>query len=75
MAQGFAGTTADEICGKAKLTNGEELAVAVLTWSLKKGGEALADGPRSTMPAMVERIGRALRGFREHLAGLVALTN
>lgn len=64
LAQGFAGTTVDEICGKAKLTKGsfyhffkskEELAVAVLEWSLKKGGEALADGPHATMPESVER--------------------
>ncbi|WP_367870763.1 TetR/AcrR family transcriptional regulator [Luteolibacter sp. Populi] len=64
LAQGFAGTTVDQICGKAKLTKGsfyhffkskEELGIAVLEWSMKKGGEILVDGPHAKVADPVER--------------------
>lgn len=64
LSQGYAGTTVDSICEKAGLTKGsfyhffkskEALGLAVLEWSLLKGGEILGAGPHVTMTDPVPR--------------------
>jgi TetR/AcrR family transcriptional repressor of nem operon len=66
LSQGYAGTTVDSICEKAGLTKGsfyhffkskEMLGLAVLEWSLLKGGEILGTGPHT---AIKEPLARAL---------------
>jgi TetR/AcrR family transcriptional repressor of nem operon len=64
LANGYAGTTVDSICEKAGLTKGsfyhffkskEELGLAVLEWSMRKGGEILGNGPHLSVADPVER--------------------
>jgi TetR/AcrR family transcriptional repressor of nem operon len=73
LARGYAGTTVDAICEKARLTKGsfyhffdskEELGLAVLDWSLQRSGQILADGPHRQVADPVER---ALT-FIDHIA-------
>jgi TetR/AcrR family transcriptional regulator, transcriptional repressor for nem operon len=73
LARGYAATTVDAICEKAGLTKGsfyhffeskEELGLAVLDWSLQRGGRILADGPHREIADPVER---AL-AFIDHIA-------
>jgi len=72
LSQGYAGTTVDAICEKASLTKGsfyhffkskEALGLAVLEWSLLKGGEILGTGPHA---ALTEPVPRAL-AFMHHV--------
>ncbi|MGB7837738.1 MAG: TetR/AcrR family transcriptional regulator [Terrimicrobiaceae bacterium] len=72
LARGYAGTTVDAICEKAELTKGsfyhffdskEELALAVLDWSLQRGGQVLARGGPNQIADPVERA----FAFLEHL--------
>jgi TetR/AcrR family transcriptional repressor of nem operon len=64
LARGYSGTTVDAICEKAGLTKGsfyhffdskEELALAVLDWSLRRGGQILASGEHSRIADPLER--------------------
>jgi TetR/AcrR family transcriptional repressor of nem operon len=64
LAQGYGGTTVDAICERAGLTKGsfyhffkskEDLGLAVLEWSLGKGGKLLAGGPHAAMADPVQR--------------------
>ena len=56
LARGYAGTSVDAICEKAELTRAalihffdskEDLALAVLEWSLRRSGQVLASGRQS----------------------------
>ncbi len=67
LARGYAGTTVDAICEKAELTKGsfyhffdskEELALAVLDWSLQRGGQVLARGGPNQIADPVQWRGR-----------------
>lgn len=73
LARGYGATTVDAICEKAGLTKGsfyhffeskEELGLAVLDWSLQRGGRILAEGPHREVADPVER---AL-AFVDHIA-------
>ncbi len=73
LARGYGATTVDAICEKAGLTKGsfyhffeskEELGLAVLDWSLQRGGRMLAEGPHREIADPVER---AL-AFVDHIA-------
>jgi TetR/AcrR family transcriptional regulator, transcriptional repressor for nem operon len=73
LARGYRATTVDAICEKAGLTKGsfyhffdskEELGLAVLDWSLQRGGKILANGPHREIADPVERALASL----EHLA-------
>lgn len=73
LARGYAATTVDAICEKAGLTKGsfyhffeskEELGLAVLDWSLQRGGRILAEGPHREIADPAER---AL-AFVDHIA-------
>ena len=73
LARGYAATTVDAICEKARLTKGsfyhffdskEELGLAVLDWSLQRSGQILSDGPHRQIADPVER---AL-AFIDHVA-------
>lgn len=73
LARGYGATTVDAICEKAGLTKGsfyhffeskEELGLAVLDWSLQRGGRILAEGPHGEIADPVER---AL-AFVDHIA-------
>jgi TetR/AcrR family transcriptional regulator, transcriptional repressor for nem operon len=73
LARGYAATTVDAICERARLTKGsfyhffdskEELGLAVLDWSLQRSGQILSDGPHSQVADPVER---ALT-FIDHIA-------
>lgn len=64
LSQGYAGTTVDSICEKAGLTKGsfyhffkskEALGLAVLEWSLLKGGEILRTGPHTAIKDPLQR--------------------
>jgi TetR/AcrR family transcriptional regulator, transcriptional repressor for nem operon len=64
LARGYAGTTVDAICEKAELTKGsfyhffeskEDLALAVLEWSLQQSGQKLASGGHSQIADPLER--------------------
>lgn len=64
LSRGYGATTVDAICEKAGLTKGsfyyffdskEELGLAVLDWSLQRGGQILANGPHREMADPVER--------------------
>jgi TetR/AcrR family transcriptional regulator, transcriptional repressor for nem operon len=64
LARGYAGTTVDAICEKAELTKGsfyhffeskEDLALAVLDWSLRQSAQKLASGGHSRISDPVER--------------------
>ena len=64
LARGYTGTTVDAICEKAGLTKGsfyhffdskEELALAVLDWSLRRGGQVLTSGGHSRIADPLER--------------------
>ena len=70
LANGYAGTTVDSICEKAGLTKGsfyhffkskEELGLAVLEWSMRKGGEILSEGSHAKVADPVERAFAFLR--------------
>lgn len=72
LSQGYAGTSVDAICKKAGLTKGgfyhffaskDELGLAVLEWSLAKGGEIVHQGPHQKMSPTP---GRAI-AFLEHV--------
>jgi TetR/AcrR family transcriptional repressor of nem operon len=72
LARGYAGTTVDAICETAELTKGsfyhffdskEDLALAVLDWSLQRGGQVLAGGGHGRIADPVERA----FAFLEHL--------
>jgi TetR/AcrR family transcriptional repressor of nem operon len=72
LARGYAATTVDAICEKAKLTKGsvyyffdskEDLGLAVLDWSLRQGAQMLASGPYIRIVDPVEKA----FGFLEHL--------
>ncbi|MCW1922076.1 TetR/AcrR family transcriptional regulator [Luteolibacter arcticus] len=72
LAQGYGGTTVDAICEKAGLTKGsfyhffkskEDLGLAVLEWSLTKGGKLLSEGPHA---AIADPVARAF-GFLDHV--------
>jgi TetR/AcrR family transcriptional repressor of nem operon len=72
LARGYAGTTVDAICETAELTKGsfyhffdskEDLALAVLDWSLQRGGQVLAGGVHGRIADPVERA----FAFLEHL--------
>jgi len=72
LARGYAGTTVDAICEKAKLTKGsvyyffdskEDLGLAVLDWSLRRATQMLASGP---YVGIVDPVEKAL-AFLEHL--------
>jgi TetR/AcrR family transcriptional regulator, transcriptional repressor for nem operon len=64
LARGYAATTVDAICEKAKLTKGsfyyffnskEDLGLAVLGWSLQRSAQMLAGGPHVRIQDPVER--------------------
>ncbi len=64
LAHGYSGTTVDAICEKAGLTKGsfyhffkskEELGLATLEWSMRKGGEILGSGPHAGIADPVEQ--------------------
>ena len=64
LARGYAGTSVDAICEKAELTKGsfyhffdskEDLALAVLEWSLRRSGQVLASGRHSHIADPLER--------------------
>ena len=64
LSQGYAGTTVDSICERAGLTKGsfyhffkskEALGLAMLEWSLQKGGEILGAGPHVAITDPVPR--------------------
>lgn len=72
LSRGYAGTTVDAICEDADLTKGsfyhffkskEDLALAVLHWSLETVGAALADGPHLSVTDPVERAFAYLNHF------------
>jgi TetR/AcrR family transcriptional repressor of nem operon len=72
LANGYAGTTVDSICEKAGLTKGsfyhffkskEELGLAVLEWSMRKGGEILGNGPHLSV---ADPVGQAF-AYLEHV--------
>jgi TetR/AcrR family transcriptional regulator, transcriptional repressor for nem operon len=73
LARGYRATTVDTICEKAGLTKGsfyhffeskEELGLAVLDWSLQRGGKILGNGPHQEIADPIERA----MAFLEHLA-------
>ena len=64
LARGYAATTVDAICEKAELTKGsiyyffdskEDLGLAVLDWSLRRGMQMLASGPYVRIVDPVEK--------------------
>ena len=64
LARGYAATTVDAICEKAELTKGsiyyffdskEDLGLAVLDWSLRRGTQMLASGPYLRIVDPVEK--------------------
>jgi TetR/AcrR family transcriptional repressor of nem operon len=64
LARGYAATTVDAICEKARLTKGsfyysfeskEDLGLAVLDWSLGRGVQLLASGPHAQMGNSVQK--------------------
>jgi TetR/AcrR family transcriptional repressor of nem operon len=72
LARGYAATTVDAICEKAELTKGsfyysfdskEDLGLAVLDWSLRRGVQMLASGPQVRIADPVEKA----FAFLEHL--------
>src|SRR5262245_35027777 len=72
LARGYAATTVDAICEKAGLTKGsfyyffdskEDLGLAVLEWSIRRGVQMLADGPYVRIADPVEKA----FAFLEHL--------
>jgi TetR/AcrR family transcriptional regulator, transcriptional repressor for nem operon len=72
LSRGYAATTVEAICEKAELTKGslyyffdskEELGLAVLDWSLRRGVQMLANGPHARIVDPVERA----FAFLEHL--------
>jgi TetR/AcrR family transcriptional repressor of nem operon len=72
LAHGYAGMRVDAVCEKAGLTKGsfyhffkskEEIGIAILEWSMMKGGEILANGPYTGISDPVERA----FGFLEHV--------
>jgi TetR/AcrR family transcriptional repressor of nem operon len=72
LARGYAATTVDAICEKAKLTKGsvyyffdskEDLGLAVLDWSLRRSMQMLASGPHVRI---VDPLEKAF-AFLEHL--------
>jgi TetR/AcrR family transcriptional regulator, transcriptional repressor for nem operon len=72
LARGYAATPVDAICEKAELTKGsfyyffdskEDLGLAVLDWSLRRGAQMLASGPYVRIADPVEKT----FGFLEHL--------
>ena len=72
LARGYAATTVDAICEKAELTKGsvyyffdskEDLGLAVLEWSIRRGVQMLADGPYVRIADPVEKA----FAFLEHL--------
>jgi TetR/AcrR family transcriptional regulator, transcriptional repressor for nem operon len=72
LSQGYAGTTVDAICAKAKLTKGsfyyffkskEDLGLAVMEWTVDRANEILGQGSYAEIS---EPIDRAF-GFLEHL--------
>jgi TetR/AcrR family transcriptional regulator, transcriptional repressor for nem operon len=76
LANGFAGTSVDAICKKAGLTKGsfyhffsskDRLGLAVLDWSLAKGGEVMNQGSHFRMNPSPERAFAYLRHV-EHSA-------
>jgi TetR/AcrR family transcriptional regulator, transcriptional repressor for nem operon len=72
LSRGYAATTVEAICEKAELTKGsfyyffdskEELGLAVLDWSLRRGVQMLANGPHARIGDPVEKA----FAFLEHL--------
>jgi TetR/AcrR family transcriptional repressor of nem operon len=72
LGRGYAATTVDAICEKAELTKGsfyyffdskEDLGLAVLDWSLRRGAQMLASGPHVRIVDPVEKA----FAFLEHL--------
>jgi TetR/AcrR family transcriptional regulator, transcriptional repressor for nem operon len=72
LARGYAATTVDAICEKAGLSKGsfyyffdskEDLGLAVLEWSIRRGVQMLADGPYVRIANPVEKA----FAFLEHL--------
>jgi TetR/AcrR family transcriptional repressor of nem operon len=72
LARGYAATTVDAICEKAGLTKGsfyyffdskEDLAFAVLNWSLERSAQVLGGGPHVQIADPVEKA----FAFLEHL--------
>ena len=72
LARGYAATTVDAICEKAGLTKGsiyyffdskEDLGLAVLDWSLRRGAQMLASG---SYVRIVDPVEKAF-GFLKHL--------
>jgi TetR/AcrR family transcriptional regulator, transcriptional repressor for nem operon len=72
LSRGYAATTVDAICEKAELTKGslyyffdskEDLGLAVLDWSLRRGVQMLANGPHVRI---VDPLEKAF-AFLEHL--------
>jgi TetR/AcrR family transcriptional regulator, transcriptional repressor for nem operon len=72
LARGYAATTVDAICEKAGLTKGsfyyffdskEDLALAVLNWSLERSAQVLGGGPHVQIADPVEKA----FAFLEHL--------
>jgi TetR/AcrR family transcriptional regulator, transcriptional repressor for nem operon len=64
LARGYAGTTVDGICERAELTKGsfyhffnskEDLALAVLEWSIGRSGQKLASGGHSRIVDPLEK--------------------
>src|ERR1700722_2037069 len=64
LARGYAATTVDAICEKAKLTKGsfyysfdskEDLGLAVLDWSLRRSVQMLASGPHNRITDPIEK--------------------
>jgi TetR/AcrR family transcriptional repressor of nem operon len=72
LARGYAATTVDAICEKAELTKGsfyysfdskEDLGLAVLDWSLRRGVQMLTSGPHVRI---VDPVAKAF-AFLKHL--------
>ena len=64
LARGYGATTVDAICEKAELTKGsiyyffdskEDLGLAVLDWSLRRGAQIIASGPYVRIVDPVEK--------------------
>ena len=64
LARGYSATTVDAICEKVELTKGsvyyffdskEDLGLAVLDWSMRRGAQMLANGPHLRVVDPVEK--------------------
>jgi len=75
LARGYAATTVEAVCEQAQLTKGgfyysfeskEDLGLAVLDWSIRRGVQLLASGPHARMADPADPVDKAL-AFLGHL--------